>query len=346
MRFQVVQVMFEPGSFMPDYGEMLKQAGLDVEFKRVNCTNEEEIIAAARDADAVIGVATFQKFSRKVIQSLPKLRFIMSMGIGYDNLDVKAATEHGVLAANVPDYCLDEMSDHVMALVLACARKIVKLGTMVKEGGWQKEPDPNIQRNIWPTMSRLRGQTLGLVGLGRVPRALLPKAKGFGMRVIACDPYVDSSVFQSLGVERVDLDTLLAQSDFISLHAALTPETTHMLGAGRFEKMKPTAYLVNTARGALVDHSALYQALTNNQIAGAALDVTDPAPIPVNDPLLKLDNVIITAHSAHASIPALMELLERPGHEVARVLKGEWPVGLLNSGAKDKYKQKWGQNLN
>ncbi len=261
MRFKVVQVMYEPGSFMPDYGEMLKQAGLDVDFVKVNCTSEEEIIAAARDADAVIGVATFQRFSRKVIESLPKLRFIMSMGIGYDNLDVPAATEHGVLAANVPDYCLEEMSDHVMALILACTRKITKLDATVKGGGWQKEPDPSMQRNIWPTMSRLRGQTLGLVGLGRVPRALLPKAKGFGMRVIASDPYLDPGVFQSLGVERVDLDVLLAQSDFISLHAALTPETTHMLGAPQFKKMKPTAYLVNTARGALVDHSALYQAL-------------------------------------------------------------------------------------
>jgi D-3-phosphoglycerate dehydrogenase / 2-oxoglutarate reductase len=342
MRFKVVQVMYEPGSFMPDYGEMLKQAGLDVDFVKVNCTSEEETIAAARDADAIIGVATFQRFSRKVIESLPKLRFIMSMGIGYDNLDVRAATEHGVLAANVPDYCLEEMSDHVMALILACTRKITKLDATVKGGGWQKEPDPGIQRNIWPTMSRLRGQTLGLVGLGRVPRALLPKAQGFGMRVIASDPYLDPGVFQSLGVERVDLDVLLAQSDFISLHAALTPETTHMLGAPQFKKMKPTAYLVNTARGALVDHSALYQGLANKQLAGAALDVTDPAPMPVNDPLLNLDNVIVTAHSAHASIPALMELLQRPGHEVARVFKGEWPVGLLNPGAREKYRQKWG----
>jgi len=320
----------------------LKQAGLDVDFVKVNCTSEEETIAAARDADAIIGVATFQRFSKKVIESLPKLRFIMSMGIGYDNLDVPAATEHGVLTANVPDYCLEEMSDHVMALILACTRKIIKLDAIVKGGGWQKDPDPGIQRNIWPTMSRLRGQTLGMVGLGRVPRALLPKARGFGMRVIASDPYLDPGVFQSLGVERVDLDVLLAQSDFISLHAALTPETTHMLGDPQFKKMKPTAYLINTARGGLVDHSALYQALANRQLAGAALDVTDPAPIPVNDPLLKLDNVIITAHSAHASILALMELLQRPGHEVAKVLKGEWPVGLLNPGAREKYRQKWG----
>jgi D-3-phosphoglycerate dehydrogenase / 2-oxoglutarate reductase len=342
MRFKVVQVMYQPGAFMPDYGQMLEQAGLDVDFVRANCESEEEIIAAARDADAVIGVATFQRFSRKVIQSLPRLRFIMSMGIGYDSLDVAAATEHGVLAANVPDYCLEEMSDHVMALILALTRKITKLDAMVKAGRWAQEPDPNMQRSVWPAMSRLRGQTLGLVGLGRVPRALLPKAGGFGLRIIASDPYVEQGVFQSLGVEKVDLDGLLAQSDFISLHAALTSETTRMLGAGQFRQMKPTAFLVNTARGALVDQRALFQALAARQIAGAALDVTDPAPIPVDDPLLQLDNVIVTAHSAHASIPALVELLQRPGHEVARVLKGEWPVGLLNPGARDSYRQKWG----
>ncbi len=342
MRFKVVQVMYQPGALMPDYGQMLEQSGLDVEFVRANCTSEEEIIAAARDADAVIGVATFQKFSRKVIESLPRLRFIMSMGIGYDSLELAAATEHGVLAANVPDYCLEEMSDHVMALVLALTRKVTRLDAIVKAGGWAQEPDPNIQRTVWPSMTRLRGLTLGLVGLGRVPRALVPKARGFGMRIVASDPYVDPAVFRSLQVERADFEGLLKQSDFVSLHAPLTLETTRMLGAGQLQKMKPTACVVNTARGALVDHQALYRALADRVIAGAALDVIDPAPIPGDDPLLQLDNVIVTAHSAHASVAALTELLRRPGHEVARVLKGEWPVGLLNPEARDRYQQRWG----
>jgi D-3-phosphoglycerate dehydrogenase len=229
-----------------------------------------------------------------------------------------------------------------MALILACTRKIAVLNGIVRRGGWGKEPDPDIQRNIWPTMSRLRGQTLGLIGLGRIARTLLPKAKGFGMKIIAYDPYLDPTVFQSLGVEKVGLDQLLAESDVISLHAALTAETRHMLGAEQFKKMKPSAYLINTARGGLVDQKALYQALANRQLAGAAMDVTDPEPISPDDPLLKLDNVIVTAHSAHASIPALVELIQRPGKEVARVLKGEWPVGLLNPQAKEKYKHKWG----
>ena len=342
MKFKVVQMIDVPGSPMPDYGEMIRQAGIEVEFVKINCTTEDEITAAAHDADAVIGVATFQHFSRKVIERLTKCRLIVSIGIGYDLLDVKAASERGILAANVPDYCLEEMSDHTMALILACTRKITKLNDTVKGGGWKKEPDPDIQRKIWPTMYRLRGQTLGLIGLGRVPHTLVPKAKGFGVRIIAYDPYVDSSVFQSLGVERVELDQLLAESDIVSLHCALTPETRHLLGLEEFKKMKPTAYLINTARGGLIDQGALFKALTDKYLASAALDVTDPEPLSPDDPLLKLDNIIITAHSAHASMLSLKALLSRPGEEIVKVFKGEWPVGLLNPEAKEEYRQKRG----
>jgi D-3-phosphoglycerate dehydrogenase len=327
---------------MPDYGEMLKQAGVEVEFVKVHCTTEDEIIAAAHDADAIIGVATFQTFSRKVIERLTKCRLILSMGIGYDNVDLEAATEHGILAANVPDYCLEEVSDHAMALILASTRKIVKLSRTVEEGGWKTEPDPGIQWDIWPKMSRLRGQTLGLVGFGRIPRTLVPKAKGFGLRVIAYDPYVPPSVFEALGVERMELDQLLAESDIVSLHSALTAETKHMLGLEQLKKMKPTTYLINTARGALIDQKALYTALTGGYLSGAALDVTEPEPISADDPLLELDNVIITAHSAHFSIPAYLELTRRPGEEIARVFKGEWPIGLLNPQVKERYNQRWG----
>lgn len=341
MTFKVVQLMDKPGGFMPDYGDMIRQAGVDVDFSKIDCTIEDEIIAAAADADAVIGVATFQPFTRKVIENLPKCRFIMSLGIGFDNLDVQAATDHGILAANVPDYCQEEMSDHAMALILAMARKITKLDNFVKQGKWLLEPEPEIQMQVWPTMIGLRDKTLGLVGFGRIARQLAPKAQGFGMRVIAYDPYLDESAVQSAGAEKVNLDDLLAQADVISFHCALTDETRHMLGAEQFEKMKPSAIVVNTARGGLIDHSALCQALTTGQISGAGLDVTDPEPIPADDPLLKLENVTITPHSAHASIPALMALLMRSGEEVIRVLKGELPVGLLNPQAEEKYRQRF-----
>ncbi len=341
MAFKVIQVIDKPGSYMPDYGEMIRQAGIDVDFWKVDCSTEDEIIDAAANADVVIGVATFQPFSRRVIESLKNCRFIMSLGIGYDQLDVEAATEMGILTANVPDFCQEEMSDHTMALILACTRKIVKLNDIVKDGGWKQEPDPDIQMGVWPSMARLSGQTLGLVGLGRIARTLVPKAKAFGLRIIAYSPHVDRKIFDEFDVERVELDQLLAQSDIISLHTALTKDNRHMLGKEQFEKMKPGAYLINTARGGLVDQQALYQALAGGKLAGAALDVTDPEPVDADDPLLKLENVIITAHSAHASIPSLMALLNRPGEEVARVLSGEEPVGMINPEARDKYIGRW-----
>jgi len=278
----------------------------------------------------------------QLLEKLPELGIISVLGTGTDNIDLPAATERGIAVTNTPGVHSTSVAELNFALILACARKVLKLDRTVKEGGWKMEPDPDIQRTIWPTMSRLRGQTLGLIGLGRIPRTLVPKAKGFGVRIIAYDPYVDPSVFESLGVERVEFDQLLSESDIISLHSGLTSETRHMLGLEQFKKMKPSAYLVNTARGGLIDQEALYTALTDGYLAGAALDVTDPEPISPDDPLLKLDNVIITGHSAHSSIPAFIALLNRPGEEIARVFKGEWPVGLLNPQAKEKYRQKWG----
>ncbi|MFH1625854.1 MAG: C-terminal binding protein [Pseudomonadota bacterium] len=341
MGFKVAQVFEIPQG--PDYQQMIKNEGLDVEVVKKLCMSEEEIIATARDADALIGVGTFQPFSRKVIEQLTKCRFIQSMGIGYDKLDVRAATEHGILAANVPDYCLEEVSDHTMALILACTRRIVKLNDTVRAGGWKQEPDPDIQKEVWPKMSRLKGQTLGLLGFGRIPRTLVPKAKGFGMRIIAYDPYVPDRLFEELGVERVEVDRLLKESDVVSIHSALTAETQHLLGLNELKKMKPTATLVNTARGGIVDGQALHTALKEGIISAAGVDVSEPEPIKPDDPLLTLDNFIVTAHSAHFSIPAFGELLRRPAVEVARVLKGGWPVGWLNPEVKEKYIQKWGK---
>lgn len=341
MGFKVAQVFEIPGG--PDYQQLFRQEGLDVTVVKKTSMTEEEIIEVAHDADAIIGVATFQPYSRKVIEKLTRCRFIQSMGIGYDLLDVSAATEHGILAANVPDYCLEEVSDHAMALILACTRRIVELNATVKAGGWKGEPDPDIQREIWPKVSRLRGQTLGLLGFGRIPRTLVPKAKGFGVKITAYDPYVPDSIFQELGVERVELDQLLKESDILSLHSAFTSETEHLIGMEELKKMKPTANLINTARGGIVDGKALYTALKEGIIAGAASDVSEPEPIRPDDPLLTLDNFILTAHSAHFSPTAFGELLQRPAKEISRVFRGEWPVGLLNPEVKEKYNQKWGK---
>ena len=345
MGFNVVDVL--GFSAVVDYQEMCRQAGVEIELAQHFCSleaTEDEIIAAARDADAVIAQASYQPFSRRVLSHLNNCKFIISVGIGYDKLDVDAATEFAILAANVPDFCLEEVSDHTMALILACTRRVVQLSNIVKTVGWKVDPDPYIGSEIWPKMWRLRGKTLGLIGFGRIPQTLLPKAKGFGLRIVVYDPYVPEDIFRQAGVEQMDLDELLAESDIVSVHTPLTAETTHLLGLEQLKKMKPTACLINTARGPIVDHEALYTALSQGYISAAAEDVTEPGPIPSDSPLLGLDNFIVTAHSAHAFSSSSPGLSQRPGEEIIRVVKGEWPVGLINRQVKEKYLQKWAQH--
>jgi len=243
----------------------------------------------------------------------------------------------------VPDYCTEEVSDHAMALLLACVRKVIQLNEAAKQGQWGLSASGiEIQTQIWPRMSRLQGQTLGLLGLGKVGRALVPKARGFQLRVIACDPYVPPETAKQLGVKMVDWKRLLRESDFLSVHAVLTSETRHILSTKSFKEMKPTACLINTARGGFVDETTLYQALKNGEIAMAALDVTDPEPPDRQNPLLAMDNVIITAHSAFFSPTSEAERWHRPVEEGARVMWGEWPRALVNPRAKAKHVARWG----
>ncbi len=343
MRLKVAQLYEIAG--MPDYGEMLRQAELDVEFLKKPSFTEEEIIANARDADAIIGIGTHQPFSKKVMDNLPKCRFIMSVGIGYDQIDVSAATVNCILVANVPDYCWEEVSDHIMALILSCSRRVVQLNTEVKKGGWRSEPVSHIQTKIWPGMSKLKEQTLGLIGFGAISRALSGKARAFGLKMLAYDPYISSEIFSEYGVERVsELNQILTKSDIVAINVNLTPENRHMIGMPQFKMMRSNACIINTARGPLIDGKALYVALKEGYISIAAVDVTEPEPISLDDPLLKLDNFIVTAHSAHYSPPAYQELVYRPGQEIIRLFKkGEWPKGLLNPEIKQDYIKKWGE---
>jgi D-3-phosphoglycerate dehydrogenase len=333
---KVVIPIRRPG--LPCNPEGYKELG--AEFVGIPCQTEDEIIAATADASAVFAI--LQDFNKRVIDNMKQCRIICCVSIGYGNVDLDAATQNGILVTNVPDYCLEEVSDHTMALLLACARKIVPQIIAVKEGKWVSTMRLEF-RDKWPPMFRLRGQSLGLVGFGRIARILVPKAKGFGLRVIAYDPYIPKSVGQELGVELVEFDYLLKESDFISLHSNLTDETKHMMGLEQFKKMKPTAYLINVSRGGLIDEQALYIALTHGYIAGAGLDVTEPEPPDRNHPLFKLENVLITPHSAFYSDLATSELSRRAEEEVFRVLRGEWPQNLLNPQVKKKYMNKWGK---
>ncbi|MDY6834558.1 MAG: NAD(P)-dependent oxidoreductase [Chloroflexota bacterium] len=316
-------------------------SAMDVEVSKTFCQGEDQIIEAAADADAVITVPIrlLQPFPRRVIENLNKCQIIACVGIGYDSVDLAAATERGICVTNVPDYCLEEVSDYAMTLLLACAKKLYQVMPAVKAGTWYFTLE---SRKSLEPMPRLQGQTLGLVGFGNIARTLVPKAKAFGLRVIVHDPYVPAPWFRIHRVESVTLEQLLAESDYVSLHSALTPQNEKMLGMEQLKKMKPTACLINTARGGLVDEEALYTALKDKVIAAAGLDVLEPEPPMPDNPILKLDNVIVTGHAAQYSTQGEEEIWARPWEEVARMLRGEWPQGLVNPRVKDTFVTRWG----
>ena len=315
-------------------------AEVDAEYVEILCKTESEIMEAIADADAVFAPA--EHFGREVIEHMRKCRLISVAGVGYDHVDTDAATERGICVSNTPEYCTEEVSDQAMALLLACARKVVASVARVKAGEWDSLVDARLQTEIRP-MFRMRGQTLGIVGIGRIGRALVPKARGFGMRVIAYDPYLDPGVAREMMVDLVEFDRLLEESDFVSLHMPLTSETGHMFGLEQFRRMKPTAVFINVSRGGLVNERALHTALTRGYIAGAGLDVTDPEPPAADNPLLKLENALITPHTGYYSEQSLIDVLEQAEEEVFRVLGGDWPRNLVNGGVKEIYVRKWGQ---
>jgi len=336
MRLKVAATFYLPGIPFPE--EIIAKIG--AEFIKTLCRSEEEIIAVAQDADALLTVTTLQPITAKVIQGLSRCRHISSIGVGYEGIDLKAATERDIVVTTTPYYCLEEVSDHAIALLLALSRKLLRIDKAVKEGRWGT--DPTLRRSLLPPMSRVKGQTLGLIGFGNIARTLVAKAKGFGLKVIAYDPYVPKEIMMThFGVEKVELEELLKQSDYISVHAALTEENKKMLRREHFQMMKPTAYFINTARGGLVDEEALVEALQNGWIAGAGLDVTDPEPIKSDSPLLKMDNVIITAHTAQYSDLSEKELWQIPLEEIALTLGGKFPRFAVNPQIKERWLKKW-----
>jgi D-3-phosphoglycerate dehydrogenase / 2-oxoglutarate reductase len=307
-------------------------AGLDAELIRVRLGSEEDLINCARDADAVIAGAV-ESYTRRVIESLAKCKVISRVGIGCDNIDLEAATEQGIPVAYVPDASIAEVSDHALALLMAFSRKLLRIDQAVKRGAWEAGKRDLIQ--IRTPMFRLSNQTLGLVGMGRIGGALARKAQALGMQVLVYDPYLQAQTARELRVELVEFDRLLRESDFISLHAPLTKGTRHLFGLEQFRKMKPTAYLINTARGGLIDEEALFTALSRGNIAGAGLDVTDPEPPRRDNPLLKLENVIMTAHTAYYSEDSNVELRQRTAEAVIWALQGKWPRTLANPLVRD-----------
>jgi D-3-phosphoglycerate dehydrogenase len=291
-------------------------ARLDPELRVAKSASADDILAAARDADAVL--VTYAKLPGELLRQLMRCKVIGRFGLGVDNIDIKAAAELGIAVTYVPDYCMHEVSDHAMALLLALARKIPLSNKLVQAGRWEMPAVVPIHR--------LAGRVLGLVGFGNIPRALAPKAKAFGLRVIAHDPFASQAVFAAAGVEAMSFEGLLAIADFVSIHAPLVPATRGLFNAEVFRKMKKGAMLINTARGPLVDEAALIAALDAGHVGGAALDVVAVEPLAPDSKLIGRDNVILTPHTAFYSVEALDELQTKCASDVARVLSGEPPV--------------------
>jgi len=295
-------------------------APLDVELRPAQCKSEDEIIKLAQGADAILNC--YAKMTARVIESLDRCKIIARYGIGVDNVDLAAATRAKIVVTNVPDYCIDEVSDHAMALLLALERQIAAADRAVKSGAWDVVAHSGVRR--------LRGRTLGLVGFGKIAMAVAAKAQAFGLRLLAHDPYLDASAIVGRGAEAVDFEGLLARSDVISIHVPFSPETRNLIGARELARMKPGAFLINTSRGGIVDEQALAEAVKTGRIAGAALDVLLVEPPPPDHPLRGLSNVILTPHLAFYSRESVIELQTKAAEEVARALKGEPPRSPVN----------------
>jgi D-3-phosphoglycerate dehydrogenase len=282
----------------------------------------EAILEVARNADAIL--TTYAKVTTEVVEALTKCKIIARFGIGVDNVDIDMATKKGIVVTKVPDYCIDEVSDHAMALLLSIVRKIPYSNKLVQGGRWEMPA-------VVP-IARLRGRTLGLVGFGRIPQLVAPKAQAFGINVVTYDPFVPKDVLEKAKVKHVELEELLKTSDYVSLHCPLMPETKHIMNAKTFALMKPGSYIVNTGRGPLIDEAALAVALDKGQLAGAALDVVEKEP-PTDSPIMGRDNVIITPHTAFYSEEALLDLQTKAAEEVVRVLSGQAPKNPVNPDA-------------
>jgi len=294
-------------------------AEVDAKLLVAETGDEEEIISLAPEADAIL--TNWKKVPAAALDAAPNCLVVSRYGVGVDNIPVEHATRLGVLVTNVPDFCVEEVSDHAMALLLACARRITYFDRATHMEAWNL--------NLVRGLPRLRGQTLGLIGFGNIARALAPKAHGFGMSVLAYTPRVKAGLQN--GVELTnDFGRLLAESDYVSLHIPATPATQGLIGERELREMKPTAYLINTSRGALIDEQALTRALHENWIAGAALDVLVQEPPPPGHPLLASEKTIITPHTAFYSETSIAELETKAATNVADVLRGRLPETVVN----------------
>jgi len=324
--YKTVLVDYDEDLFSPRgwEGEMLAQAG--IEWVIGQHRTPETALEAARDADVVMVQSVRRLLTRPVIEGLTKCRCAIRLGIGYDSVDVAAATDQGILVCNVPDYCVDDVADHALALLMGSVRHIARQDRWIRAGRWD--------RTGARPARRMKGCTMGLVAFGRIARALAERVSGFGMTLLAYDPYLDAETTARYGAQKVRLDELLQRADFISVHCPLTDETHHLLSTREFSLMKEGVFVVNTSRGPVIDEAALVEALRSGKVWGAGLDVFEHEPLPTDSPLREFDNVTFTPHVGANSEESVADLY-RTGCQIAiDVYNGRWPPGVVNSEVK------------
>jgi D-3-phosphoglycerate dehydrogenase len=315
---------------MPKFKVLLTDyawADLDIERQTLAEIDAELVVATGQDADSLAALAAdvdaimtnWAKVPAHVIGASPKCRIVSRLGIGLDNIDVRAATERRIIVTNIPDYCLIEVAEHALALLLALSRKVAFYHQATKNGKYELQAGPKLRR--------IEGQTLGIVGLGNIGRRLAEKATALGLHVLATSRRRPTP---PPGVAYCSLEDLLSQSDYVSLHTPLTAETRHLIGRDQLARMKPTAYLINTARGGLIDNAALAAALDAERLAGAGLDVQDPEPPDLSQPPWNHPRVIVTPHAAFVSEESLANLRSRTARQVADCLSGSRPENVVN----------------
>jgi D-3-phosphoglycerate dehydrogenase len=305
----------------PDYysfiQERIEAAG--GELVRLSVTTEDDIIAACQHATMILVEQQLTPITDRVIANVPECQAIMKCSIGVDTVDMEAASSHGIIVCNAAGFCAEEVSDHAIALLLGCVRRIHAMDANIRQGGWFDFPSSG-------SIRRVQKLTLGLIGFGAIGRAVARKMSGFRMRLLVHDSYVQAES----GAEFVPLQRLLSESDIVSLHVPLTTETRNLLGTAQFADMKSTAFLINTSRGGVVDENALVQALQERRIAGAGLDVVAQEPLPESSPLRKLDNVVLTPHYAGHSADSMEALANLVADSTEAILKGYWPPFPVN----------------
>ena len=306
------------GAFEIERG-LLEEAGAS--FELLPLADSTRLPERAREADALL--VRSAPIPGELLVELPRCKVVVRYGVGLDTVDVEAATKHGIVVAHFPDFCQPEVANHAVLLLLACAKKLLPLDRAVRDGRWRPGP-------LAP-MASIHGETLGLVGFGNIAREVATRGRALGCSVIAHDPYIAADAFEAAAVERVErLDELLVRSDYVSLHVLLTPETHHLIGAEQLAAMRPNAVLINTSRGPVVDESALIEALDQSRIAAAGLDVFGEEPLPAGSPLTRMDNVVLTPHSASYSDEAFGELKRRAARAAIDVMQGRWPEIVAN----------------